>query len=558
MKNILHKFLLLVGTLLCLDNLNAQQKDTTIENNNVLVTKVFKPQLSEAIRIPVNPNPEKPEFVKPVFNYDIPNQQYSVQPTIYTIKPLSVGTMLLPKLKNNYAKIGYGNYNTPLVEFYLNSVRNKQYQAGLFVKHLSAIGDADYNKFSNNLAYGYVKKFLAKGAVGVDAFFYRNSVNLYGSPNDQLKLSKDPSLVYFLYDLKTNYQNYQTDSNGLVYKLDANYYNYTSNGSFNENDVALKARIAKQTSSIPFELVTGLRLNNNSIHSSTSDIWLNYQRIFFDLNPQVFMTGTDFYLKGGFNSTISSDSAGAKFHFFPKAEGGYSIINNKLVVYAGLKGGLNPNTYRSITTENPFVNEFSLLNTIQRVEVYGGLKGELGPQTNFQITASSAAVENLLCFSKDSSSGHQIALYDLNGSAKLTTLSLAIQHQWNEKFRIGIITNVFGYQLKSLAKAYSLPQFETKLNSTYNIGDKFLLKLDLIYWGERTGRVDSKRTDGTFVSTDYKMNPFVDLNFGIDYRYSKNLSAFLNFNNIANNRYQRYYALPVYGINILGGFTFTF
>jgi outer membrane receptor protein involved in Fe transport len=54
------------------------------------------------------------------------------------------------------------------------------------------------------------------------------------------------------------------------------------------------------------------------------------------------------------------------------------------------------------------------------------------------------------------------------------------------------------------------------------------------------------------------MDPFVDLNIGVDYRYSKNLSAFIQLNNLANNRYDRFVNYPVYGINILGGFTFTF
>jgi outer membrane receptor protein involved in Fe transport len=62
----------------------------------------------------------------------------------------------------------------------------------------------------------------------------------------------------------------------------------------------------------------------------------------------------------------------------------------------------------------------------------------------------------------------------------------------------------------------------------------------------------------TPVYYETKMDPFVDLNIGVDYRYSKNLSAFIQLNNLANNRYDRFVNYPVYGINILGGFTFTF
>ncbi|MCF8426195.1 MAG: hypothetical protein K9H61_04630 [Bacteroidia bacterium] len=555
-KAILKLASLLLG-IFCLNQVNAQTTDSLLKDNKITVIKDFIPVLSEAIKIPVNPNPEKPEIIPPVFNYDIPSKQFLVQPTIYTIKPLSVGTMLLPKLKGNYMKLGFGNNQMPLAEVYLNTVRNKQYQAGMFLKHLSGNGDANYNNFANSTAYGYVKKFTQKGVFGADAYFHRNMVNYYGSPNDVLDLkNNEPKVVYHLYDIKTNYQNYTKDSNGLIYKLDLNYYNFNNSGSFNENDVAIKAKISKSYASIPFELLTGLRINNNSIKDLNSN-WNNYQRIYFDLNPQIFMNGNDYYLRGGFNSTIASDTAGSGFHFFPKAEGGYSIIARKMVVYAGLTGKLEPNTYRSILTENPFVNQMLLKNTVNKIEIYGGLKGELTPQTSYQISTSSVSVENMTFYSQDSIKGSQILLYD-KGNSKFTTLSFGLQHQLNDKFRLGFVSNIYGYQLKNLTRAYGRPEFEAKLNTTYNIGDKFLIKLDLIYWGERYGRLDANRADSTFGSTDYKMKPFVDLNIGIDYRYNKNFSAFITFNNIANNNYQRFYSYPVYGINILGGFTFTF
>jgi outer membrane receptor protein involved in Fe transport len=54
------------------------------------------------------------------------------------------------------------------------------------------------------------------------------------------------------------------------------------------------------------------------------------------------------------------------------------------------------------------------------------------------------------------------------------------------------------------------------------------------------------------------MDAYADLNLGVEYRYSKNVSAFINFNNILNNKYERWYRYPVYGFNMLGGLTLTF
>jgi hypothetical protein len=557
MKTITFPFLLLgLTTLLITISARAQENDSLIKDNQIDVIKNFKPVLSDAIKIPVNPNPEAPTYVKPVFTYQIPTQTHTVQPTLYTIKPLSLGTMLLPKLKGNYVKAGFGNYFMPVGEVYLNTVRNKDYQAGVFVKHLSGNGDQNYNNFSNNTIHGYVNKFNAKGTLGTEWYYHRNVVNLYGSPNDNITLAADPKLAYHLIDGKTNFQNHAKDSKDLAYKIEANYYHFNRDNAFKENDFQAKARIAQLNANIPFELQTNFRLNNNSLTQLDGSI-NNYQRIFFDLNPQLFMIGPDFYLQGGFNSTISSDSAGGKFHFFPKAEGGYAIIPKKLIVFAGLTGGLAPNTFRNTIGLNPFVTEIPLRNTIHKIEIYGGAKGEIGPQTSFFLTSSSTSIENLVTFATLSKNAAQVLLFD-EGNTKRTSLAVGIQHQLADKFRLGIHTQFHSYSTSKIAKAFSLPQLESKINIGYNIGEKFLIQLDLFYWGERSGAILTENQDLSRNIEVKKLDPFVDLNLGIDYRYSKNFSAFIQCNNMANGRYNRFVNYPVYGINIIGGFTFTF
>lgn len=554
MKRIIYYKTALAMAILLSLNVSAQQKDSLLKDNVIDVVKTFQPILSEAIKIPIQPNPEKPE-VNPVnFTYQLPQANFQLPPTLYTIKPLALGTMLLPKLKNNYARVGFGNYTMPMGEIYLGSVRNKNNQFGFFAKHLSASGDQAYNNFSNNTAYGYLKHFVNKGVISADAYYHRNVVFLYGSPNENGNLINEPKLIYNLYDLKGAYQSIQNDSGKLNTMVGMNYYHFNQPGSFNENDFQVKSKISKTKTEIPFELEAALRVNNNSINLPNQTDPLSYRRIFFDFNPQLFMNGTNFYLKGGFNSTVVSDTSSANAYVFPKAEGGFHLIPGKVTVLAGITGNLQANTFRSIASENPFATQIGLQNTINRFEIYGGFKGEITPQLAFFLTSSSAAIRNMLFFVHDSSMGNQITTYE-NSKSRLITLKAGLNYQWAEKWRTGIAIGVFNYELEQLKHAYGRPEFELKWNTTYNIGEKFMLKLDIFHWGERWGRSESLTSGNGY---DFKMDAFTDLNFGIDYRYSKSLSAFIQFNNIANNRYQRYYAYPVYGFNLLGGFTFTF
>ena len=526
---------------------SSQTRDTLINNSVFDVEKTFKPILSEAIKIPVNPNPEKPELKRPDFKYEVEaTKPASLEPNVYTIKPLSLGTSLLPKLKNNYTRFGFGNYSTPLFEFYINSVRNKQFQTGFFVKHLSSSGDENFNNFSNNTVYAYVKTFKAKQVYSLDAYYYRNRAQLYAMPSSITDAENSGRLLYETFDVKGRASSAKKDSSGFAHQTDLTYYRYQNNLKQNENDFGIRSVLSKTFEEIPFELDAGFRINQYNKGE------LTYNRRFFHLNPEIKIEEKEFYLRGGFNLMFIGDSSKSNGHFFPKAEGGFTIIPKKMSVYAGINGNVQVNTLRSITTENLFVLNPALNNTINKFEVYGGFKGQIGPMTGFTIQTSSSKIENNLFYVYDSSSFAQKTLFD-EGKGSLTRLLVSINHGFGEKFRINAAAIVNNYTLSKIAKAYSRPELEIKTNLSYNLGDKFILKLDVFYWGER-----KSLNMLTNESKEIKLDAFTDLNFGIEYRYKKHLSAFVNFNNIANNTYQRWNNYPVYGFNLLGGFNFTF
>ncbi|MFN3446356.1 MAG: hypothetical protein ACK44D_11495, partial [Bacteroidia bacterium] len=78
---------------------NAVFAQDTLRTNEFDVIKDFKPTLTDIIKIPSNPNPEVPEVKAPKLDYTLPAVKLNADPTIYTIKPLAMGTALLPKLK---------------------------------------------------------------------------------------------------------------------------------------------------------------------------------------------------------------------------------------------------------------------------------------------------------------------------------------------------------------------------------------------------------------------------------------------------------------------------
>lgn len=536
-----------LGVLLFSGNANAQLKDTLIDNKVFEVEKTFKPILSEALKIPVNPNPEKPELKRPEFKYDqVAIQAVASEPNVYTIKPLSMGTSVLPKLKGNYMRVGFGNYSMPMGEIYLNTVRNRKVQAGVFLKHLSASGNEQFNNFSNNTAYGYVKSFQKKQVYSLDAYYYRNRVQLYATPKDIQNAEELGKRVYQTFDIKGAIASSHSDSSDFKHHTELNFYRYQNQAKDAENDYQIKTRLNKTFEGIPFELDAGLRINQYQFQG------MEFNRRFFHFNPMIRLDDKDFYLHGGLNTFFATDSNGTNSYFFPKAEGGFHLVAKKLVVYAGLTGNPLIRTFRSITSENPFMNSPMAGLTVNRFEIFGGFKGQLGPMTAFTLQSSSSRLENNLFYGYDSSSYAQLALYD-SGKGSLTRLVASLTHGIGDKWRFGTQVAVNNYTLSTLSKAFGCPELEIQAHALYHMGEKFTIRVDYSYWGKRYSLIKKPNSQ-----EEVKLDPFNDVSLGLEYHYRKNLGAFVNLNNLASTGYQRWYNYPVYGFNLLAGFNFTF
>ena len=116
-----------------------------------------------------------------------------------------------------------------------------------------------------------------------------------------------------------------------------------------------------------------------------------------------------------------------------------------------------------------------------------------------------------------------------------------------------------------------MPDFEVKLNALYNLQNKFIFDMGVNLVGNRNALVYETNPNDYVINFDgvsYDVNggnlflenlkPYVDLNLGIEYRYTKRLSFFLDLNNIADVQYQTFDRYYVQGIQVLGGLTLSF
>jgi hypothetical protein len=143
-------------------------------------------------------------------------------------------------------------------------------------------------------------------------------------------------------------------------------------------------------------------------------------------------------------------------------------------------------------------------------------------------------------------------IYD---NANLFNVSGQVKYQYKEKIHFIAKGNYYLYKTKNLERAYHKPDYDITLSTVYNLKSKIILKADVFVIGNQFAL--TQVSDKSVYTTEPKlMKGIVDVNIGAEYRYSKMLSFFVNFNNIANTRYYRWEKYPSQRFNLMAGLTF--
>jgi hypothetical protein len=96
---------------------------------------------------------------------------------------------------------------------------------------------------------------------------------------------------------------------------------------------------------------------------------------------------------------------------------------------------------------------------------------------------------------------------------------------------------------------WNKPKFDITLEMRYNIRDKVILDAGVNTIGSRYYENYIPDLEATLPLT-------IDANLGVEYRYSKLLSFWVRFNNLAAQKYYLYNQYPSYGLRAMAGFKY--
>jgi outer membrane receptor protein involved in Fe transport len=260
-----------------------------------------------------------------------------------------------------------------------------------------------------------------------------------------------------------------------------------------------------------------------------------------------------FDLTAGLNFAYESTDK-SKLHMYPHAHLSYTIGEDVMKVYAQLSGNFQKNSYKNITSENPFTGDvIGVANANTKIDLRAGMDVRLDKEISFNGFAAFMRIKNQMFFVNNPQfSTEPITFGAAYDNADVLNLHGEIQLHKNDKAQFYIKGDYFSYSPDSLEKPWYKPSVQFTLSGNYSMQDKIILKADLFYHGSVF--IPDYLTEKKYS----ELNGWFDASLAIEYRYTKVLSVFLNLNNISATRYYRWYNYPSYRFNALAGLTYSF
>jgi hypothetical protein len=255
-------------------------------------------------------------------------------------------------------------------------------------------------------------------------------------------------------------------------------------------------------------------------------------------------------------------NAGAT-HFYPDIFLRYNLVKDFLSAFAEVNGGLQRNSLKSLSEQNPFVyfgNGFRLSNTSTRLNATGGLKGNISSSLYYNFSVSYRIIDSIPLFVnrtllEDSVQNHFSVLYE---NLKSTVITGEIGYRLNTKLLLSSFVKYYRYfDLETQEKPWQLPSLEAGISGKYHLGEKLTARVDFIYIGDRYALEQKVINNNTLlqevVSEKRKLRGIPDLNIGVDYHYTSRLGAFVQFNNILVQRFYWWNNYPIQRFNLMAG-----
>jgi len=271
--------------------------------------------------------------------------------------------------------------------------------------------------------------------------------------------------------------------------------------------------------------------------------------VLFDVSPYFSKKNADYEFEVGARLYASTGNQ-KNTYFYPRAVLKFSIVDRILVPYVGIDGNAGLVTCEKLSDENPYVMPASSSEITDRLFIYAGLTGLLSSKSGFNLNVSYNLINHMPMFINDTTGRYDNRFKVINDDVELYKYSGEIFYTPLKNLKLLLTGNIYGYTMTSEAKAWHKPGYEFIFQTNYNLKEKIYANVIMNFIGPGY----AKPYD--IMLSAVKLDPFADINLGLEYRYSKILSVFADVYNLTSSKYYLWNQYPCRRLNVIIGFTY--
>lgn len=522
------------------------QKDST--KRSVDITSAFKPVLRESAKINFNASPPTADTARPRLKYEIPNPNllFAYQPG--TLKPLALQVDSTAKWDNkNYIKAGFGSLKTPYVQAGFSFGDGSTAGVNIYAKHVSSQGKREFQDFTNTQVkltgfYKTAKNLEWNASLGMRS----DKTYKYGYQPESLSFPDDSIKQRFnTISGRVNLRNINKTDFGLSYSPEIKVDVFSDNLKNNESNTVVNLPLQKRINR-EFSVDLGLTFDLTRLSPKGKAAFNNTM---YYISPSVNYRTPTLSVQGGIRPSWDNKS----FTMFPNILADVGTADQRFTFQLGWTGYLRKTSYQYLASQNPWLwlpGDF--LNT-KVEERWAGFKGSITDHFTYSAKVAFNKLTNQPLFINDTSAAGDGKSFRVVNERRINVLNLGGELGYNIEEKFSLITSLSFNQytgLKDNHKAWGLLPLELNTALRLQVIKDLWLKGDLFAWSgpqylEKSG--DNEKLKGAF-----------DLNAGLEFKITKNLNVWTQFNNIFNQEYQRWSQYPVYGFNFVAGIVFSF
>ncbi len=536
--------------LVLISGLYSNAQDSTKKSRSVSITSSFKPVLKESAKINFTASPPTADTTRPRLNYDIPNQNllFAYQPG--SLKPMALQVDSGGRWDNtSYIKAGFGSLKTPYLQAGFSFGDGKSNGLNIYGKHVSSEGKREYQQFRNTEISGEGFIQTAKNMEwNARLTLKQHQTYKYGFNDPTLSFTKDSLRQRFqTISGRVSMHNISRTAYDISYAPEVKIDVFSDNHKNNESNTYVNLPLRKAVGE-EFAIDLGLTLDLTRLSRDDKKAFNNTM---YYISPSVSWMSPNVVLKAGIRPSWSNK----EFKLFPNITAEVSTPDKQFTFQAGWTGYVRKTTYQYLASLNPWLWAPDTLANSLIEERYAGIKGSLLDHFSYSAKVAFNTINNQPLFVN--------AYYDqFNAGKSFTYLNLEKMNVLNisgqigytkeEKFSLigSFSLNQFGDLKPDYLNSYGLVPLEIKGALRLQLIKDLWLNSDLFAWR------GAKYLDPN--GSVERLKSAFDLNAGLEFRITKNLNVWTQFNNIFNKEYQLWNQYPVYGFNFVAGVVFSF